>query len=43
MFMFLGGGPAVITAMLYTTIADITPVSARYVHCTEFLPGVALC
>ncbi|KAI4592928.1 hypothetical protein KJ359_010180 [Pestalotiopsis sp. 9143b] len=29
MFMFLGGGPAVITAMLYTTIADITSVSAR--------------
>ncbi|KAF3024910.1 hypothetical protein E8E14_012854 [Neopestalotiopsis sp. 37M] len=29
MFMFLGGGPAVLTAMLYTTIADITSVSAR--------------
>ncbi|KAI1869194.1 uncharacterized protein JN550_005824 [Neoarthrinium moseri] len=28
-FMLLGGGPAVITAMLYTSIADITPVSAR--------------
>ncbi|KAK6073234.1 MFS transporter [Seiridium cupressi] len=29
LFMFMGGGPAVITAMLYTSIADITPVSAR--------------
>jgi hypothetical protein len=35
MFMFLGGGPSVIAAMLYTTIADITSVDARYDRSTR--------
>ncbi|KAK9777815.1 putative Major facilitator superfamily domain-containing protein [Seiridium cardinale] len=28
-FYFLGGGPAVISAMAFTSVADVTPVSAR--------------